>query len=263
MGALSTILKKAALEAHHGSGRLFDRFDGTKIGGGRKPQAFSHGHYLAGNPLSAVDFRNALESGAPAKGSPLRVARNFMDMFGGDRDRATQEALGHLADWHSSRVQDQMPGADRLLSDAIEHIQRGAEFPGGKMYRVGVDAEPEEFLDWHAALDPADPRAEAIDRLVVDAGRRRGVRLRSPIESGASVGKMYRDLADVMPTFNEYNAEREASRKLLSVGVPGMRYRDPAARRTGDMNYSVFDDDMLKIKDRYARGGLAVKRGKG
>jgi hypothetical protein len=240
---------------HHGSGRLFNRFDGAMIGGGRNAQAFSHGHYLAGNPLSAVDFRNAMESGAPAKGTPVRVARNFMDMFGGDRDRATEEALGHLADWHSSGVQDQVPGADRLLSGAIEHIQSGAEFPGGKMYQVNLKDDPTSFLDWNAPLNPSDPRSEAIDRLVVDAGRKRGIQLRSPVDSGATAGKMYRDLSDVMPDFNDYRSERAASHKLLSVGVPGMRFRDPAARSAGDINYSVFGDDGLNIVSRYARGG--------
>ena len=76
---------------------------------------------------------------------------------------------------------------------------------------------------------------------------------------------MYGDLADVMPTFNQYMAEREASKKLRDIGVPGIKYLDQTSRKfgKGSHNYSVFDEDAIKIKDRYARGGLAVKRGKG
>ena len=259
MGALSILSKpmlRAAVEAYHGSPRAFERFMMSKVGTGEKAQAFGHGLYFAQNPLTAASYRNALESGAPLTG-PVRTARKLMDMFGGDRDRATQEALGHLADWHSTSVQDQIPGADRMLSDAIEHIQRRAEFPGGKMYKVDINASPDDFLDWHKPIDPSDPRADAINKLVVDAGRRRMISLRPPVESGTTVGKMYGDLADVMPTFNTVAAEREASKRLSDIGVPGIKYLDQMSRQTGEgtHNYSVFDDSLLNIKDRYKHGG--------
>jgi len=259
MGALSSLGKpmlKAAMQAYHGSPQAFERFLLSKVGTGEKAQAFGHGLYFAQNPLTAASYRNALESGAPLTG-PVRTARNVMDIFGGDRDRATKELMGRLDDWRTTNPRWQVRDGDKLLSAAADHIQRRAEFPGGKMYKVDINANPEDFLDWHKPIDPSDPRADAINKLVVDAGRRRMISLRPPVESGATVGKMYGDLADVMPTFNQAAAEREASKRLSDIGVPGIKYLDQTSRQTGEgtHNYSVFDDSLLNIKDRYKHGG--------
>ena len=387
MGPLSKIIStpsklavRQAIKAYHGSPHIFDRFKMSKVGTGEKAQAYGHGLYFGEHPLTAASYRNSLESNGPKNG-PVRMARDVMDMFGGDRDLAVQELVGRLDDWRTTNPRYQKPGGDRLFSTAAETISRGDEFPGGKMYKVDIGGRPEDYLDWDTPISLSDPRAEAIDRLVVNAGRRRNISLRPPVESRALGRNMYKDLSDAMPTFNHYMSEREASKRLRDIGVPGIRFldqnsRDPAlldllrehgnpegalsatTARLGELgpasdlsvlspnvqallgsmkrpntgyvetpvrhlyedvdksaqdavnnlkifrpelgddpafleaqkqavkyardnwersvlenarnklskgsthNYSVFDEDKIKIKDRYAHGGLAVKRGK-
>ena len=265
MGALSKLAVRQAIKAYHGSPHIFDRFKMSAVGRGEGAQAYGHGLYFAENPETAAAYRNALEHLGPTAG-PGKLARDVMDIFGGDRDKAMRELQSRSDAWRATPVQYRVPGGEKLFGNAIDAIAEGTEGfgGGGRFYKVDINADPESFLNWSKPISREHPLAEPVDKLYQDAMRRRDYTVRSPVDKQFSVQRLYEDLVDAMPTFNHPEASRQASNKLRDIGVPGIKYLDQYSRAAGEgtNNFSVFDDSLIKIKDRYAHGGLAVRRGK-
>src|SRR5208337_4975100 len=100
----------------------------------------------------------------------------------------------------------------------------GAE--GGNIYRVHIDAEPNEFLDW--------------DRPIADQDEGALAKLREALPD---------DQSTTVPQLMERYQPGWLANRLSSGGIPGVRYLDQRSRAAGSgtSNYVVFDPGLLTI----------------
>jgi hypothetical protein len=252
-----------AIRAWHGSPHDFDKFDINKIGSGEGAQAYGHGLYFAENPavaqqyqvnLGGISFetghadldRSLLETMKQLQGqSTMAVtARDATDVVGERLMRQRADALkaGDL-DWFNT-VEDQRR--------ALERVAKMPPQPGGRLYEVNINAEPEDFLDWDAPLS-AQPQ---------HLGKLRGIdavaEQLQPFELGSSRGEsIYSQLSNPAPQYvglvAEHNARIRAAEQLKQRGIPGLKYLDQGSRGSGNgtRNYVVFDDDLIDILNKY------------
>ena len=187
------------IRAFHGSPYDFDQFDLSKIGTGEGAQAYGHGLYFAEEPAVATGYKDQLASsdvyvdgknigpvnklavppmavghigsgvsspgarvsaGNPALQNFTPIQREAIGMAGsaqsfdeavsGLREQANQSWRGNSAQklWN-----------DR--ADALEALRGRVDFkPGGKMYEVNINADPEHFLDWDKPLSEQSPHVQ-------------------------------------------------------------------------------------------------------
>ena len=99
----------------------------------------------------------------------------------------------------------------------------------GHMYKVTVP-NPDEMLDWDKR---GKDQTNFVKQILRDAG------LYSDEKGGRF---MYMDAS---PLSSSYEA---ATERLKNAGIKGITYID---KNTGDRNYVVFDDDEIKIIDKF------------
>ena len=141
------------IRAYHGSPHSFERFSTRAIGTGEGAQAYGHGLYFAENEGIARSYRDALSpSPQGIEGTADRLLRN---VGGGDFDRAIAHAT--RPETHPSLAEEYAAAAD-VLRDWKERGYR----PGGHMYEVGINADPEHFLQYDK---PLSEQPYVLDRL--------------------------------------------------------------------------------------------------
>jgi len=185
------------ITAYHGSPHDFERFDASKIGAGEGAQVYGHGLYFAENPTTARVYQNKL--GGPPEvtvgGEPLRSNLLAFDAKSTDETVAARIAqrtralrsLGHepTGDGTLAMVQSDIENGliaatnskdfkmFQALSDQKLALQRMREAgvnvgSSGKMYEVGIKADPEHFLDWDKPFNQQSEHVqEALRRLGV------------------------------------------------------------------------------------------------
>jgi hypothetical protein len=121
-----------------------------------------------------------------------------------------------------------------------------------KMYEVGVNAHPEQFLDWDRSMINQPPEVRDIAKQIMRY---------SPRASGE---QWYSDLASSLgESAVSMRGERPslgASDVLREGGIPGLRYFDLFSRpaQQGTRNYVIFDDHLVNVKNKFRRGGRLV-----
>jgi hypothetical protein len=151
-----------AITAYHGSPHSFDQFDMSKIGTGEGAQAYGHGLYFAGNEQTARNYRDVLGADAvkvgdqtiiPQPGSPEAMALSHL-------------TSAHIQQFHNpyaqarlsmrEQAQNEPHNADLIgnARNVLDQWQDAGATPttGGHMYQVGINADPEHFLDWDKPL---------------------------------------------------------------------------------------------------------------
>lgn len=231
----------------HGSPHKFEKFawDDAVRGSGEGAQAYGDGLYFAENPQVAKQYQALVtmqHAGINWDTDPASLAKYWIGMNGGDRNAATrtfesikqqqQRILDYAATGRpmaagaADNSRTQIANADA----AIAHIKAGTEAkPGGHLYEVKLDANPEDFLNWDSSI-PDLNKASPRDKLVDDY-------------KAAMLNRHLGNPNDVV----------RANQELLRQGIPGIRYLDQGSRGAGNgtSNYVVFDPSIIDITHRH------------
>lgn len=226
------------IRAYHGSPHNFERFDMSKIGSGEGAQAYGHGLYFAENPSVAKSYRDTLAD-------DVRIGGQKYDMYNPLHAATAQvEESGS----RTQAIKDIKAAIDRDPGDPSGHfpkilriLESDKELPAfqssGKMYEVGINADPEHFLDWDKPLSEQHPT------------------VRSALERHEpGITEEGRTIKSLLPI------EPQVSAKLNQAGIPGVKYLDQGSRGAGEgsRNYVVFDDKIVDIIKKYGLAGISM-----
>tara|TARA_R110001583_G_scaffold53426_1_gene164812 strand:- start:2364 stop:3185 length:822 start_codon:yes stop_codon:yes gene_type:complete len=213
---------------YHGSDKLFDRFSSDFMGAGEGKQQYGAGHYASSDDMTARNFTPRDEA---YEAELLSLYDRVKE--GGDEVGA---ALVKLA-MHNYR-----PSDFRKIADNPEYDDGARETAAamagwiekrnpdiGHMYKVTVP-NPGEMLDWDKK---GKDQTDFVKKILRDAD------LYSDEKGGRF---MYMDAS---PLSTSYEA---STQRLKNVGIKGITYID---KGTGARNYVVFDDDEIKIIDKF------------
>lgn len=221
-------LASKAIRAFHGSPYDFNAFDMSKIGTGEGAQAYGHGLYLAENPATAQQYKDALgrkgiewaTPDAASKYDPFTleaIKREFQK--GQTKDDIMKMNAQYAREADSS-------GQPNLMGDMHNALASG-DVSAGKMYEVNINADPDHFLDWDKPLSEQHPVVQgAAQNLGIDSFVKQW-----PGEESAPSGQaIYNYLRSNRGTVT-------AAEKLRDAGIPGIKYLDQGSRNQGA--YSV------------------------
>jgi hypothetical protein len=271
------------IRAYHGSPHSFDRFSLDKIGTGEGAQAYGHGLYFAESEDVARSYRDALQQSALSLGGDVvannpRIAR--LATAYPSADSAIQGVRGQLA-----RAENALAAStddlDRMIAEADINEARATlaelepyagqwfdKTPTGSMYEVGINADPNTFLDWDRPLsEQPEPVRRALgvgDRWDHDVemarfealAKERGVLVGELPEFAAAEerflnrlggdrfpdvpgSEIYRgsDIDMLHRTRDEFlRGEADQSQYLRERGISGIRYLDAGSRGAADVN---------------------------
>lgn len=284
------------ITAWHGSPHDFDKFDISKIGTGEGAQAYGHGLYFAESPGVAKSYRDALSSGARGVDPPWFSALGGHPKHIGPDD-AHDIAQGGIKALQSriDRVQseitqmespqnrkfygnDQMDEALSYWRNELKELntlkERGTDTREGRLYKVTINAKPEQFLDYEK---PISQQSAAIQEMVAratgNASKRSEVREvnggwqvfvdgePASVPYGRKIDAEKRLAAGIRThrgdvksdSVAEFVKHPEVVAKLREAGIPGIRYLDQGSRQGGQgtYNYVLFDDNLVKIAEKY------------
>lgn len=279
---------------YHGSPHSFRRADISKIGTGEGNQAYGHGLYFAGHEPVSEWYRHQLATrqdpllrkykiedvghviGAhlsDAGGDAAKLAHEYAMLrdrliAGGETDKATKNMIKD----YDQRI--------RYLNDP--------ERSTGHMYQFGIDVPPEKLLDYDMPFTGQSqhvqgrvgPEMEASVKHQVDSikgtlarnsyvsGRPLLPAVRAGLEGrllmleqtghSAFPGKeIYKRMG--LPAKDESEGAVKASKRLLGMDIPGLRYADAGSRapgQKGSHNFVMFGDNMLRLLRQYGVVGI-------
>ncbi len=214
-------------------------FTTQKIGSGEGAQAYGWGLYFSSNKRVAKWYRERL---APTRveyvGSELEIPdlTNKLQDFTGDWDRAYQAVEQRLL----SAIENPHLNGGKLFVEhnqkqTLERLRRMKEsdyrITRGRLYTVELAPKEDEYLDWDKAIIQQSPKVrEALARVMLDHD--------VDVAQGQSAAQLYHELANKFrhePVWK--NGRRHvggdmeaASKALLKVGIPGIKYLDGSAR---------------------------------
>lgn len=156
----------------------------------------------------------------------------------------------------------------------------------GNQYRVRINADKEQFLDWDKPLSGQTPHVQervrdfiqqslenqqkakegALARSsdLVDSPRRQAYidKLREPMAdinslTGAEIYKRFG-----LPAMDQYAGTKKASAALREAGIPGIKYLDQGSRgkAEGTHNFVLFDESLAQILDRNGQAVESVRK---
>lgn len=241
------------ITAYHGSPHTFDQFSLDKIGTGEGAQAYGHGLYFAENEGVAKGYRDnltaglakqAFTSGSTGQGYALRALQEY-----GSQSAAIAALEKHLA--QAAKLggsgSDQARAFEKwqpTIEEALGVLRDGN--PSGSMYKVRINADPNDFLDWDAPLEQQSPRIQEGLNAAADKFRP-GFKLSMDDRRGMSA---YTDLGLLS---REREMQPAATQALRESGIPGIKYLDQGSRGAGagTRNFVVFDPKIIDIMKRY------------
>lgn len=270
------------IRAFHGSPHSFDRFSLDKIGTGEGAQAYGHGLYFAESEDVARSYRDALQQPALSLGGNVvadnpRLAR--LAQAYPSADSAIQGVRTQLA-----RAENALAAStddlDRMIAEADISEARATladlepyagqwfdKTPTGSMYEVGINADPNTFLDWDR---PLSEQPEVLQRLGFanmdeDAIHAEAARIfeaqpggawmedpvskaridelntmlerRPPSGTGQDFyrGGANNDVSGILSQMG-YGDPAGQSQYLREAGIPGIRYLDAGSRGAAEVN---------------------------
>jgi hypothetical protein len=227
------------------------RFDSSKIGTGEGAQAYGQGSYLAGNEDVARGYRDQLTK------PRVQSAQRLLDKSGNDVDLAIENAKKEIDRLKSLDLTPETGSStrERLISSQEEKIaeltklKNTGQMSKGSMYKVNIDADPDELIDWDELID--EQPKKVMDKLqsadwwpyaeegIYDIAGARG---ENP--TGADLVRWL-----------EQDGQEYAAEALEDLGVKGIKYADaftrhkPKDKRSN--NYVVFDPRIIEISKKY------------
>ncbi|MDB9876192.1 hypothetical protein OAC75_01280 [Pseudomonadales bacterium] len=227
------------------------RFDSGKIGTGEGAQAYGQGSYLAESEDLARGYRDQL-----TKPRVQRAQRQLRDS-GNDVDLAIENAKKEIDRLKSLDLTPETGSSKResLISLQEEKIteltklKNTGEMSKGSMYKVNIDADPDELLDWDAPLSEQKALLKKLDDVYGDHEivlQQLGLDLKYENPTGMN-------LADAL---NMRRGSPSGTPKLLEeAGIKGIKYADaftrhkPKDKRSN--NYVIFDPRIIEISKKY------------
>jgi hypothetical protein len=234
--------EEGAIRAWHGSPHDFDKFSLDKIGTGEGAQAYGHGLYFAEAKDVAEEYQRKLApTSVKFRGKDLNEPRAWWsakDELEAAGDWRTGKALDELHSWGRQGYDTEtslryLRNEHRNSPEMLEAIERlagdvqMAKAPG-RLYEVNINAEPEDFLDWDAAIGGA-------------------------IRGDYGGAKQYTGASLVSALERIHGGRARASDALRGLSLPGLKYLDQGSRGSGvgTRNYVVFDDALVDILNKY------------
>lgn len=227
------------------------RFDSTKIDTGEGAQAYGRGSYLAESEDLARSYRDQLTK------PRVQRAQRLLDKSGNDVDAAIENAKKEIDRLKSLDLTPETGSSKResLISLQEEKIaeltklKNTGQMSKGSMYKVNIDADPDELLDWDAPLSEQKALLQKIDDLYGDHEivlQQLGLDLKYENPTGMN-------LADAL---NMRRGSPSGTPKLLEeAGIKGIKYADaftrhkPKDKRSN--NYVIFDPRIIEISKKY------------
>ena len=274
----------AELDVYHGTPHTFEpeegaplgRFRSSKIGTGEGAQAYGYGLYFSEAPSVAKSYQNTVsaihKSGVPTiQGKPINwddpreTAAFELSRHNGDRAAA--------ADFHARMF---LGGED---NPAVKLLRSNEPLPTvdmpGRLYQVDLpDAKIEQMLDWDKPLSEQPASVQKALNSFIDENRAKnaasaaklretaekpeyrfvavGLRQRADELEKEIAGLNGRELYNRIKTLE--GGEANASERLRSLGIPGIKYLDAGSRagEKGTRNFVVFpgEEQHLTILER-------------
>jgi hypothetical protein len=227
------------------------RFDSSKIGTGEGAQAYGRGSYLAESEDLARGYRDQLTK------PRVQRAQRLLSNSGNDVDLAIENAKKEIDRLKSLDLTPETGSSKResLISLQEEKIaeltklKNTGQMSKGSMYKVNIDADPDELIDWDELID--EQPKKVMDKLqsadwwpyaeegIYDIAGARG---ENP--TGADLVRWL-----------EQDGQEYAAEALEDLGVKGIKYADaftrhkPKDKRSN--NYVIFDPRIIEISKKY------------
>jgi hypothetical protein len=244
-------LKRLAesITAYHGTKSMFDDFLSKHIGSGEGAQAFGHGLYFS-------ESREVAKSYSPRNDEYEDAEMRIYNQAIRREDYITAEVF-ELAMMHYNpdEIKDRYVEEGGYGADHVAAVHRAADetlrplydkyFHG--IYRVEINAEPGDFLDWDKTLLEQRSQIGKLRSVAADPN--------SPF-----TGNHLEMLGDSLQDFElgsttgasiigVLGSDDTTAQVLVKSGIPGIRYLDADSRGSGDgtYNYVVFDERIIKI----------------
>lgn len=260
--------------AYHGTPHSFDHFNMDKIGAGEGNQAYGHGLYFAENEPVSEWYRHQLA----ARRDPILQRHGLTSQDGADAGIALAGRNGdHASAANSFRKYAESLKAEGRDDAATTNMIRRAEGKAsyledpdrakGHMYQIAIDAKPEHFLNWDAALsgDQQEMVRKAAQEIkpnlyerIMGVGRDLN---KGAITDGLE-GKTGEQVVGMLR--RGLRSDSAASEALRRAGIPGIKYLDQGSRSIVGKpthNYVTFDDRMVKILRKYGLAGMTAAGG--
>jgi hypothetical protein len=255
--------RKAGIEAYHGSPYDFDKFKTEAIGTGEGAQAYGQGLYFAESEDVARGYRDSLTKLRKDGTTPApedSIANSYEQEYGlsGYQDfnnttlddvieTISDDAVETSADVNGNVRYEFSDGSGYLITQDGKVIPSGEVT--GRMYKVNIDADPDELIDWDELID--EQPKKIMDKLqsadwwpyaeegIYDIAGARG---ENP--TGADLVRWL-----------EQDGQEYAAEALEDLGVKGIKYADaftrhkPKDKRSN--NYVIFDPRIIEISKKY------------
>jgi hypothetical protein len=255
--------RKAGIEAYHGSPYDFDKFKTEAIGTGEGAQAYGQGLYFAESEDVARGYRDSLTKLRKDGTTPApedSIANSYEQEYGlsGYQDfnnttlddvieTISDDAVETSADVNGNVRYEFSDGSGYLITQDGKVIPSGEVT--GRMYKVNIDADPDELIDWDELID--EQPKKIMDKLkgadwwpyaeegIYDIAGARG---ENP--TGADLVRWL-----------EQDGQEYAAEALEDLGIKGVKYADaftrhkPKDKRSN--NYVVFDPRIIEISKKY------------
>ena len=277
-----------SLEAFHGTPHKVDKFSTEKIGTGEGLQAYGFGLYFAQNKSVAVGYQRGLSANKSTidgkdvpsdwqdidglgmlSGAALRAAN-------GDKDKALESLRSKIARADRRAELGGRVGASDIVSEAIRELENFDEsrldVAQGSLYKVELNIEQDELLDWDKPLGEQSDRVRAaINKNAKMKGQLQDLLQSKPFKGKA---KKIKELELQIRSgldfpVNKINrtstggsiygiifgshalSPQDASEALYSAGIKGIRYLDGQSRSAGEgnSNYVVFNDSDITVTE--------------
>ncbi len=168
-----------AIDAWHGTPHDVDRFSTEKIGTGEGAQAYGHGLYFAENPEVADQYRVSLAYDPDKQrinGNQINDEYNKISNYAAKLPHSKAAWMYQVMDGLERLMMHQSP--EQVMEYAKEadwdkkalSYFKGAKYETfGNKYKVSIDAEPHELLDWDKQLNDHRPQLrEALKKLGIE-----------------------------------------------------------------------------------------------
>lgn len=285
--------------AYHGTPHKFDKFTLDHIGKGEGAQAYGWGLYFAENKDVANWYKEKLseyeiitvrdkngkiiEQGAELSDGSLeatkwleagkRMAGQFKHNIGYYAKKAYKDSFARFPE-----VLEE-PAKQAVLAKIEEYANKGAtisyEKNKGRLYKVNLVPEKDEYLDWDKPLSEQSEKVKAILEAegIIDEFRERIYSrpeiYTKPVEqvfleqTGADFYERLNETKAIsnwvkeeakngnMRPMETGNSQERISLYLKSIGIPGIKYLEGASRNKGEghHNFVIFDEELIQIEE--------------
>jgi len=251
------------ITAYHGSPHDFPRFDMSKIGTGEGNQSYGHGLYFAKSEPVAKGYRDRLSEGT-YKTDAGEIFDPYKNLEHMNVRVAAYKGIDPAIERATGLLQDN-PNDDRIHRD-IKKLQtmkaQNATPHKGHMYEVRINAHPDHFLDWDKPFHEQSEHVKRGLRSIPefdDRVAKYGV-LDPDYKSKISMGEFIN--RGVLPHSYDKSGP-EFSNAYHAAGIKGVKYLDQGSRwgdkKNPTSNYVVFDDKLVNVKRKYAKGGTVQR----